>query len=56
MHFWPLLANMTLSIVVGLAVGALASRALRTPHEFRVLPLVAIAFNNVGNLPLVSAN
>jgi predicted permease len=37
---------------VGLALGWLVSRLLRTPPEFRVHALVAIAFGNVGNLPL----
>jgi hypothetical protein len=40
------------SILVGLALGWLVSRLLRTPPEFRVHALVAIAFGNVGNLPL----
>ena len=45
-------APLPCSILVGLALGWLVSRLLRTPPEFRVHALVAIAFGNVGNLPL----
>jgi predicted permease len=52
-HLWPLLVNMTVSSVLGLAIGHFTATILRTPVEFRRLVIVAIAFGNVGNLPLV---
>ena len=52
-RLWPLLANVTASICLGLAVGWAAAAALRTPRPFRALVTAAVAFGNVGNLPLV---
>jgi auxin efflux carrier family protein len=52
-HLWPLLVNMTVSSLLGLAIGHGTSIILRTPLEYRKLVIVAIAFGNVGNLPLV---
>ncbi|KAG7671720.1 hypothetical protein Ndes2526B_g07386 [Nannochloris sp. 'desiccata'] len=52
-HLWPLLVNMTVSSVSGLAIGYFTATILRTPVEYRNLVIVAIAFGNVGNLPLV---
>ena len=52
-RLWPLLANMTASVLLGLASGALASRLLlpRT-SPFSLLLLLSCSFGNVGNLPL----
>jgi len=52
-NLWPLLVNMTFSSLSGLAIGHFTATILRTPVEFRKLVIVAIAFGNVGNLPLV---
>ncbi|PSC75420.1 auxin efflux carrier [Micractinium conductrix] len=52
-HLWPLLANMTISILFGLALGAALARLLRCPLDLRFLVVISCAFSNVGNLPLV---
>lgn len=52
-HLWPLLANMSVSMVVGFGVGLLVARLTRTPPELRSIVMCAVAFSNVGNLPLV---
>lgn len=49
-HLWPLLANMTVGIMAGLALGLVANRLLRTPREFSAHTLVSIAFGNVGQV------
>ena len=52
-RLWPLLVNMTISSLLGLATGWALSLTLRVPAHFRPLVIVAVAFGNVGNLPLV---
>lgn len=52
-HLWPLLVNMSVSSIIGLATGRATAWALGVPTQFRNLVVVAIAFGNVGNLPLV---
>jgi predicted permease len=52
-HLWPLLVNMTISSLVGLVIGQITATVLRTPIQYKSLVIVAIAFGNVGNLPLV---
>lgn len=52
-HLWPLLVNMSASILVGFALGYLAAAVFKTPAEYRNIVVAAIAFGNVGNLPLV---
>ncbi|KAL4424764.1 hypothetical protein ABPG77_000804 [Micractinium sp. CCAP 211/92] len=52
-HFWPLLANITISVFVGFGLGQLVGRLTRTPPELRSIVMCAVAFSNVGNLPLV---
>lgn len=37
-------------ILLGLAVGLVTCRLLRTPREFRVHTLVCVAFGNVGQV------
>ena len=52
-YLWPLLVNMTISSGIGLIVGRTLAWALDAPPKYRNLVVVAIAFGNVGNLPLV---
>lgn len=52
-HLWPLLANMGVSSCVGLGVGWVLARALGVPPAYRPIIITAVAFGNVGNLPLV---
>lgn len=52
-HLWPLLANMTLSVIVGFIFGYLSPCVLHTPSAYKGIVTAAIAFGNVGNLPLV---
>ena len=52
-RFWALLANMTIGMVLGLALGVLVAWALRVPAGARRQVVAAVAFGNVGNLPLV---
>ncbi|KAK9835690.1 hypothetical protein WJX74_005946 [Apatococcus lobatus] len=51
--WWPLPANVLMSIVLGLAVGYATSLLLHVPTYLRLHISCAIAFGNVGNLPLV---
>jgi predicted permease len=51
-HLWPLLLNLTLSVMLGLCLGLLLNRLLRTPIEFHTHALIACGFGNVGNFPL----
>lgn len=53
LSLWPLLLNMTVSCLLGLAAGWLTARVLRSPQRYRNLVITAIGFGNVGNLPLV---
>ena len=55
-HLWPLPAAMTISTIIGLGMGRLSAAVLRTPPEFGSLVVVAVAFGNVGALPLVFAS
>ncbi|KAI3433898.1 hypothetical protein D9Q98_003700 [Chlorella vulgaris] len=52
-HLWPLLLNLTLSVMLGLCLGLLLNRLLRTPIEFHTHALIACGFGNVGNFPLL---
>ncbi|KAL4437147.1 hypothetical protein ABPG75_004286 [Micractinium tetrahymenae] len=52
-HLWPLLANTTVNISVGLGAGLLLARLTGTPPELRSIVMCTVAFGNVGNLPLV---
>jgi len=52
-ELWPLLANMTFHVLSGLIIGMLAASCLRIPSEHRNVVIAAVAFKNVGNLPLV---
>jgi predicted permease len=55
-HLWPLLANMAVSCSLGVGAGFAAARALKVPPELRAVVACAIAFGNVGNMPLVLVN
>ena len=55
-QFWALLANMTLSLVLGLVLGVLAAWALRVPAGARRQVIAAVGFGNVGNLPLTATH
>ena len=52
-ELWPLLANMTFNVLSGLIIGMLAASCLRILPENRNVVIAAVAFKNVGNLPLV---
>lgn len=54
-RFWALLANMTISMVLGLALGVLAAWVLRVPASAQRQVVAAVAFANVGNLPIVAS-
>lgn len=52
-HLWPLLMNMTVSIMLGFLIGVITMRIVGAPHQFKAICIAAVAFGNVGNLPLV---
>jgi len=52
-HLWPLLVNMTWSVVFGIFSGLCAAWVMRVENRNRNIVIAALAFKNVGNLPLV---
>ncbi|KAL6785981.1 hypothetical protein ACKKBG_A00915 [Auxenochlorella protothecoides x Auxenochlorella symbiontica] len=53
LYLWPLVANIVVSLPVGLALGWAAARLTGMPRAYTPHAMCCVAFGNVGNLPLV---
>lgn len=53
LHLWPLIANMCISILMGLFLGFIVQKIVRVDASLRNLVIVCMGFRNVGNLPMV---
>lgn len=56
LQWWPVLINVTLSMLMGLAAGAIGSKILGIPKKYIGAAIACSGFGNMNSLPLMLVN